>query len=72
MGEATQKNRLVLCFDGTSNSFQANSGDTNIVKIYEMLNRETNDQYHYYQRKFPFRSASLEISKWARYANEAI
>ncbi|KAJ9607484.1 hypothetical protein H2200_007562 [Cladophialophora chaetospira] len=53
MGEAPQKNRLVLCFDGTSNSFQANSGDTNIVKIYEMLDRETNDQYHYYQRSDP-------------------
>lgn len=51
MGEPSTKNRLVLCFDGTSNRFQANSADTNIVKIYEMLNRETNDQYHYYQRK---------------------
>ncbi len=52
MGEAPKRNRLVLCFDGTSNRFQANSADTNIVKIYEMLDRETDDQYHYYQRKF--------------------
>ncbi|KAJ9493548.1 hypothetical protein H2202_010989 [Exophiala xenobiotica] len=50
MGEAPiKRNRLVLCFDGTSNRFQANSADTNIVKIYEMLDRETDDQYHYYQ-----------------------
>ncbi|KIW11658.1 hypothetical protein PV08_10960 [Exophiala spinifera] len=49
MGEASTKNRHVLCFDGTSNRFQANSADTNIVKIYEMLDRETSDQYHYYQ-----------------------
>jgi uncharacterized protein (DUF2235 family) len=51
MGDAPQRNRLVLCFDGTSNRFQANSADTNIVKIYEMLDRESNNQYHYYQRK---------------------
>jgi uncharacterized protein (DUF2235 family) len=42
-------NRLVLCFDGTGNNFTATEVDTNIVKIYEMLDRETDDQYHYYQ-----------------------
>lgn len=52
MGDTPQRNRLVLCFDGTSNRFQADSANTNIVQLYEMLDRETNDQYHYYQRKF--------------------
>jgi len=42
--------RLVLCFDGTSNKYNGNQKDTNIVKIYQMLNRDTNDQFHYYQR----------------------
>ena len=42
--------RLVLCFDGTANKFQANRSDTNIVKIYQMLERNTMDQFHYYQR----------------------
>ncbi|KUJ12983.1 uncharacterized protein LY89DRAFT_709465 [Mollisia scopiformis] len=41
--------RLVLCFDGTSNRFKGNETDTNIVKIYEMLDRNIPDQFHYYQ-----------------------
>ena len=41
--------RLVLCFDGTGNKFSADETDTNIVKIFEMLDRNTSDQYHYYQ-----------------------
>lgn len=43
--------RLVLCFDGTDNQFNADETDTNIVKLYEMLDRGTPDQFHYYQRK---------------------
>ncbi|KAF2102691.1 hypothetical protein NA57DRAFT_7423, partial [Rhizodiscina lignyota] len=42
--------RLVLCFDGTDNKFEATEQDSNIVKLYEMLNRTTSDQFHYYQR----------------------
>lgn len=42
--------RLVLCFDGTGNKFQANESDTNIVKIYQMLRKNEPGQYHYYQR----------------------
>lgn len=42
--------RLVLCFDGTGNKFQANESDTNIVKIYQMLQKNESGQYHYYQR----------------------
>ena len=41
---------LVLCFDGTGNRFLGNESDTNIVKIYQMLDRTSPDQYHYYQR----------------------
>lgn len=41
--------RLVLCFDGTGNKFTATEEDTNIVKIYKLLDRNTEDQYHYYQ-----------------------
>jgi len=43
---------LVLCFDGTGNKFKGNSGDTNILKIFSMLDRRKGDQYHYYQREF--------------------
>lgn len=43
--------RLVLCFDGTGNRYNGNESDTNVVKIYEMLDRRDKRQYHYYQRK---------------------
>lgn len=46
-----EKKTLVLCFDGTGNKFKGNSGDTNILKIFSMLDRRKGDQYHYYQRK---------------------
>ena len=46
-----QKKTLVLCFDGTGNKFKGNSGDTNILKIFSMLDRRKGNQYHYYQRK---------------------
>jgi uncharacterized protein (DUF2235 family) len=44
-------NRLILCFDGTGNAFQGTPGDTNIVKLYNMLQRSNTSQMHYYQRK---------------------
>jgi len=46
-----KQNKLVLCFDGTGNQYLGTEEDTNIVKIYEMLDRNTDDQYHYYQRR---------------------
>ncbi|KAL2062511.1 hypothetical protein VTL71DRAFT_6777 [Oculimacula yallundae] len=41
--------RLVLCFDGTGNKFQGNESDTNIVKLFQMLDRRDPNQFHYYQ-----------------------
>ena len=49
--------RLVLCLDGTGNSFKGNTEDTNIVKLYGMLDRADAKQMHYYQRK-PFKTYS--------------
>jgi uncharacterized protein (DUF2235 family) len=43
--------KLVLCFDGTGNDFQGNTSDTNVVKIYDKLDRNVDNQFHYYQRK---------------------
>lgn len=43
--------RLVLCFDGTGNKFQGNESDTNIVKLFQMLDRRDPNQFHYYQRE---------------------
>ncbi|KAL9607719.1 MAG: hypothetical protein Q9167_007390 [Letrouitia subvulpina] len=42
--------KLILCFDGTGNQYSANTSDTNIVKLYQKFDRETPNQYHYYQR----------------------
>ena len=44
-------NRLILCFDGTGNSFQGSQSDTNIVKLLDMFDRSSPRQMHYYQRK---------------------
>ncbi|MCJ1287666.1 hypothetical protein MMC26_007018 [Xylographa opegraphella] len=41
--------RLILCFDGTGNTFAGNTGDTNIVKLYDKFKRDDPNQYHYYQ-----------------------
>lgn len=44
-------NRLILCFDGTGNSFSGNTQDTNIVKLYDKFDRSAPHQMHYYQRE---------------------
>jgi len=38
---------LILCFDGTNNEYRA--VNTNVVKVYGMLDRTRNDQLAYYQ-----------------------
>jgi uncharacterized protein (DUF2235 family) len=40
---------FVLCFDGTGNKFSGTDADSNILKIYRMLDRDQGDQFHYYQ-----------------------
>jgi len=61
--------KIVLCFDGTGNKFHGDDSDSNILKIYRMLDRTASDQCessfsvllrsadtetdHYYQRKYP-------------------
>ncbi|PNY29132.1 oxidoreductase [Tolypocladium capitatum] len=41
--------KLILCFDGTGNKFHGDESDSNILKIFRMLDRTAGDQYHYYQ-----------------------
>ena len=38
---------IVLCFDGTNNQYAATN--TNVVKLYAMLDRNADDQLTYYQ-----------------------
>ncbi|CAG8949352.1 hypothetical protein HYFRA_00004978 [Hymenoscyphus fraxineus] len=40
---------IVLCFDGTGNSFNGDPSDSNILKIFRMLDRSDGAGYHYYQ-----------------------
>ncbi|KAG8526807.1 uncharacterized protein KY384_008236 [Bacidia gigantensis] len=43
-----RRKRIILCFDGTGNKFQGTDTDSNILKIYRMLDRNNGDK-HYYQ-----------------------
>ncbi|KAF3930308.1 hypothetical protein ABW19_dt0200735 [Dactylella cylindrospora] len=45
----SKQRKLVLCFDGTGNRFRGDDTDSNIVKIYELLDRRSENQFHYYQ-----------------------
>ncbi|KAI5851522.1 hypothetical protein DFP73DRAFT_472225 [Morchella snyderi] len=44
-----QRKKIILCFDGTGNKFKGNEGDTNILKIFHMLDRSGPEQFYYYQ-----------------------
>lgn len=41
--------KMVLCFDGTGNTFSGSNADTNVVKLLRKLDRNHPNQYHYYQ-----------------------
>ncbi|KAM0541184.1 hypothetical protein ACHAPJ_013348 [Fusarium lateritium] len=41
--------KLILCFDGTGNTFSGTNADTNVVKILRTLDRNHPNQFHYYQ-----------------------
>ncbi|KAK5685744.1 hypothetical protein LTR17_026966 [Elasticomyces elasticus] len=45
----TSQRSLILCFDGTGNKFQGTAADSNIVKIFSLLDRQDANQFHYYQ-----------------------
>lgn len=61
--------KLVLCFDGTGNVFSGSTADTNVVKIYDKLDRDADEQYHYYQSEFAifYLVASLRRNSWYRH-----
>ncbi|GAB1214821.1 hypothetical protein ATERTT37_003991 [Aspergillus terreus] len=43
---------FVLCFDGTGYKFRGDDADSNVLKIYRMLDRNDARQFHYYQPGF--------------------
>ncbi|EEP75321.1 conserved hypothetical protein [Uncinocarpus reesii 1704] len=40
---------FVLCFDGTGNKFSGTEADSNVLKIFRMLDRNNSRHFHYYQ-----------------------
>ena len=48
-GPARPRKKFVLCFDGTGNKFSGTDADSNILKIYRMLDRSDPNELHYYQ-----------------------
>jgi len=52
--EKENERELVLCFDGTGNTFRADGGESNILKIFRLLDRTKENRYCYYQRMPPF------------------
>ncbi|RAK71882.1 T6SS phospholipase effector Tle1-like catalytic domain-containing protein [Aspergillus fijiensis CBS 313.89] len=49
MGPAPVRKHFVLCFDGTGNKFCGDESDSNVLKIFRMLDRSKSHQFHYYQ-----------------------
>ncbi|KAL2813924.1 hypothetical protein BDW59DRAFT_27504 [Aspergillus cavernicola] len=48
-GPARPTKQFVLCFDGTGNKFAGDESDSNVLKIFRMLDRSKPHQFHYYQ-----------------------
>ncbi|KAL3479183.1 hypothetical protein BJX99DRAFT_85824 [Aspergillus californicus] len=48
-GPARPTKQFVLCFDGTGNKFAGDESDSNVLKIFRMLDRSKSHQFHYYQ-----------------------
>ncbi|KAJ5944053.1 hypothetical protein N7516_004221 [Penicillium verrucosum] len=48
-GVSGMPKQFVLCFDGTGNKFAGDESDSNVLKIFRMLDRSKSHQYHYYQ-----------------------
>ncbi|KAL1964165.1 hypothetical protein VTN77DRAFT_7253 [Rasamsonia byssochlamydoides] len=49
LGPQPPPKTFVLCFDGTGNKFCGDESDSNVLKIFRMLDRSRGHQYHYYQ-----------------------
>lgn len=63
-----QRKALVLCFDGTGNKFQGNSGDSNIIKIFSMIDRQSKNTHSYYQPGIGTYIEDSALSKTSRLA----
>lgn len=46
--EPVPRKRFVLCFDGTGNTFTGDETDSNVLRIYRLLDRSEPTQYSWY------------------------
>jgi uncharacterized protein (DUF2235 family) len=60
------KKSLILCFDGTRNKFQGSAADSNILKIYSMLDKEDPHLFRYYQPGIGTYVETSSLSKKSR------
>ncbi|KAI9845143.1 MAG: hypothetical protein M1837_005028 [Sclerophora amabilis] len=79
-GPRRARKKFVLCFDGTGNKFQGRDNDSNILKIYRMLDRTVDDQFHYYQpgigtyttsQGYSHTSMTARLSSWYQKAKDS-
>ncbi|PWY90209.1 hypothetical protein BO70DRAFT_136678 [Aspergillus heteromorphus CBS 117.55] len=65
-GPAPGPKHFVLCFDGTGNKFCGDSSDSNVLKIFRMLDRSKPHQFHYYQPGIGTYVTSTSLSSHGR------
>ncbi|KAB8072985.1 hypothetical protein BDV29DRAFT_158011 [Aspergillus leporis] len=66
-GPAPVPKQFVLCFDGTGNKFCGDASDSNVLKIFRMLDRSKSHQFHYYQPGIGTYVTSKSLSSHGRF-----
>ncbi|EAU35203.1 conserved hypothetical protein [Aspergillus terreus NIH2624] len=66
-GPAPVPKQFVLCFDGTGNKFCGDESDSNVLKIFRMLDRSKSHQFHYYQPGIGTYVTSKSLSSHGRF-----
>ncbi|KAE8159636.1 hypothetical protein BDV40DRAFT_314504 [Aspergillus tamarii] len=59
--------QFVLCFDGTGNRFNGDRSDSNVLKIFRMLDRSEGNSFHYYQPGIGTYVTSKSLSSSGRF-----
>ncbi|KKK15276.1 hypothetical protein ARAM_001927 [Aspergillus rambellii] len=66
-GPAQVTKQFVLCFDGTGNKFAGDESDSNVLKIFRMLDRSKSHQFHYYQPGIGTYVTTTSLSNTSRF-----
>ncbi|KAL4928490.1 T6SS phospholipase effector Tle1-like catalytic domain-containing protein [Aspergillus undulatus] len=68
LGPVRPAKQFVLCFDGTGNKFAGDESDSNVLKIFRMLDRSQPHQFHYYQPGIGTYVTSTSLSHTSRFS----